>query len=176
MLNEVEGFRYLIAREARHDQIVRVLSESFCREPMATALGMSASSLVPLIERFMPECIGNGLSVIAVPMDEPETVAGVFLCRDFKAPLPEGVPGEFPWFVPIGHALMTVTAAYEAKRRDLKVGDAVDLWMVGVAETRCARRGIASRLFRVCSDLARSRGFKRCVSGHRPAAQAPGPL
>jgi hypothetical protein len=175
MLNEVEGFRYLIAREARHDQIVRVLSES-CREPMATALGMSASSLVPLIERFMPECIGNGLSVIAVPMDEPETVAGVFLCRDFKAPLPDGVPEEFPWFVPIGHALMTVTAAYEAKRRDLKVGDAVDLWMVGVAETRCARRGIASRLFRVCSDLARSRSFKRCVSGHRPAAQAPGPL
>ena len=163
-MHAAQGFRYLVATDARHDAIVRVLSESFCREPMAEALGMSASTLLPMIERLMPECIGNGLSAIAVPENEPQTVAGVCLSRDFKSPLPEGIPGEFPWLLPIGHALMTVTQAYAAKRRHLKAGDAVELWMVAVAERRFARRGVASRLFRVCASLAREHGFKRCVT------------
>jgi ribosomal protein S18 acetylase RimI-like enzyme len=179
VLHEEAGFRYSIATEERRDEIVRVLSESFCREPMGVALRVAASDVAPLIARFMPECTSNGLSVIAAPADEPETVAGVFISRDFKSPLPEGVPEEFPWFLPIGQALMTVDEAYEAKRSDLKVGDAVDLWMVGVAEARFARRGIASRLFRICSGVARDSGFMRCVTectGHysQTAAQRAG--
>ena len=179
VLHEEAGFRYSIATEERRDEIVRVLSESFCREPMGVALRVSASDIAPLVERFMPECTSNGLSVIATPADEPETVAGVFISRDFKSALPEGVPEEFPWFLPIGQALMTVDEAYEEKRRDLKIGDAVDLWMVGVAEGRFARRGIASTLFRICSGVARDRGFMCCVTectGHysQTAAQRAG--
>jgi len=179
VVNQEEGFRYLIATETRYDEIVRVLSEAFHREPMAVALGVSASDLAPLIERFMPECTSNGLSVIAVPEDEPETVAGAFLSRDLKSPLPEGVPEEFPWFLPVGQALMTVGEAYEGKRPDLKPGDTADLWMVGVATPRFARRGVASTLFRICSDVARGNGFKRCVTectGHysQTAAQRAG--
>jgi GNAT superfamily N-acetyltransferase len=179
VVHEEAGFRYSIATPERRDEIVRVLSESFCREPMGVALRVSASDLAPLIERFMPECTSNGLSVIAAPVEEPETVAGVFISRDFKSPLPEGVPEEFPWFLPIGQALKTVDEAYEAKRRDLKVGDAADLWMVGVADARFARRGLASRLFRTCSAVARDRGFMRCVTectGHysQTAAQRAG--
>jgi hypothetical protein len=164
VLHEEDGLRYSIATGARREQIVGVLSESFCREPMGLALGVSASDLAPLIERFMPECTSNGLSVIAVPTDEPQTVAGVFISRDFKSPLPEGVPDEFPWFLPIGAALGTVDEAYEAQRPDLRPGDAVDLWMVGVAAPRFTRRGIANTLFRVCSDLARQSGIRRCVT------------
>ena len=56
LLHEEGGFRYLVATEEFGDAIVRVLSESFAREPMAAALGVSAQQLAPLVARFMPEC------------------------------------------------------------------------------------------------------------------------
>jgi hypothetical protein len=113
----------------------------------------------------MPECTTNGLSVIAVPVDHPDTLAGVFISRDFKSPMPDGIPEEFPWFSPIVEALMTVDEAYEAKRPGFTFAEAVDLWMVGVPPgSQFAKRGIASTLFRVSADLGRNRGFKRCVT------------
>jgi hypothetical protein len=164
-LLEGSGFRFAIADERFSDAIVGVLSESFSREPMAAALGLSAGKLAPLVARFMPECTTNGLSVVATPVEDPETLAGAFLCRDFKALLPDGVAEDFPWFGPIAQALVSVDDAYEAKRPGLVLGDAVDLWMVGVpAGTRFAKKGIAGTLFRLCVDVARRRGFKRCVT------------
>ena len=161
-LAEHGGFRYALATEERSDAIVSLLSESFSREPMSAALGLSTCDLKPLVARFMPECTTNGLSVIAVPVDDPDTLAGVFISRDFKSPMPEGLPDES---IPIGEALMTVDEAYEAKRPGLALGDAVDLWMVGVRpDSRFARKGIASTLFRLSADLALYRGFKRCVT------------
>jgi len=165
VLREDGGFRYEVATEEFGDAIVRVLSESFSREPMSAALGLSARELAPLIAGFMPECTTNGLSVVAVPVDDPDTIAGVFICRDFKSPLANGIPEDFPWFNPIAEALMTVDEAYEAKCPGLALGDAVDLWMVGVTPgSRFAKRGIASTLFRVSAELGRVRGFKRCVT------------
>ena len=164
-LYEEGGFGYAVATEEVGDAIVAVLSESFSREPMSAALGLSPRDLAPLVARFIPECTTNGLSVIAVPVDDPDTLAGVFICRDFKSPLPRGVPEEFPWFRPIVEALVTVDEAYEEKRVGLTLGEAVDLWMVGVPPgSRFAKRGIASTLFRVSTDLGRKRGFKRCVT------------
>jgi GNAT superfamily N-acetyltransferase len=162
-LREEGGFRYSVAIDDFTDPIIRLLSESFAREPMSAALDVSASHFAPFVAAFMPECTSNGLSVIATPDDEPDTLGGVFICRDFKSPLPPGVPDDFPWFFPIGEALTTVDEAYEAKRGDLELGEAVDLWMVGV-QPRFAGRGIASTLFRVASELARDKGFNRCVT------------
>src|ERR1700722_11079043 len=165
LLYEEAGLMYAVATEEFGDAIVTVLSESFSREPMMAALGYSPRDLDPLIARFMPECTTNGLSVIAVPVDHPDTLAGVFICRDFKSPLPEGIPDEFQWFLPVVKAIMTVDEAYEAQRPGLSLGEAVDLWMVGVPPAgRFAKKGIASTLFRVSTDLARNRGFKRCVT------------
>ncbi len=164
-LHEHGDFRYAVATEDFADAIVRVLSESFAREPMSVALGISARDLAPLVARFIPECTTNGLSVIATPADAPTTLAGVFISRDFKSPLPDGMLDDFPWFAPVGDVLTTIDEAYEAGRPGLTLGDAVDLWMVGVPPGgRFARRGIASTLFRVCTDLARERGFGRCVT------------
>ena len=165
VLAEENGFRYAIATEESGAAIGRILSASFAREPMATALGVSADDLAPLVACFLPECTTNGLSVLAAPVDEPGTVAGVFICRDFKAPPPPGVIEDFPWFHPAGAAITAVDEAYEAQRPGLGLGDAVDLWMVAVTPgSRFARRGIARTLFRVCVDLARARGFARCVT------------
>ncbi len=131
---------------------------------MSAALGLSPRDLEPSAAGFMPECTTNGLSVIAVAVDDPNTLAGVFINRDFKSPMPDSIPGD-PRFRPIGAALMTVDELYEAKRPGLRLGDAVDLWMVGVPPgSRFAKRGIASTLFRVSAELARNRGFKRCVT------------
>ena len=165
LLHEEGGFRYIVATEEFGDPIVHVLSESFAREPMAAAVGVSARDLRLLVACFMPECTTNGLSVIAVPVDDPTTMAGVFIARDFKSPLPDDALEDFPWFAPIGQVLTAVDEQYEAKRPGLALGDAVDLWMVGVLQdSRFAKRGIASTLFRVSADLGRDRGFKRCVT------------
>src|SRR6185369_15686075 len=97
------------------------------------------------------------------PMDDPGTVAGVFICRDFKAPLPDDALDVFPWFAPVAAVLGAVDEAYEAQRPGLQLGDAVDLWMVGV-DGRFARRGIASTLFRLAADLPRTKGFQRVMT------------
>jgi hypothetical protein len=101
---EQHGITYAIANEKFGHAIIEILSESFAREPMCAALGLSAGDLAPLVTRFILECTTNGLSVIAIPADLAETLAGAFICRDFKSPLPEGLLEDFPWFSPIAEA------------------------------------------------------------------------
>ena len=162
-VDEEQGFRYLSAAEVPSERIVRLLSECFSREPMAVALGASARDLAPFVRRFMPECTGNGLSVVAVREGDPDVVVGAFLSRDFKSPLPEGIPADFLGFLPVAEALMRVGAVYEARHPHLGPGEVADLWMVGT-DARFALRGIAGRMFRICASLARERGFRRCVT------------
>src|SRR5215470_21864 len=100
MVLEQNGFRYEIATEACAADARRVLSESFAREPMSTALGVSARDLAPLVDRFIPECTTNELSVAATPLEDPRTLAGVFICRDYKSPLSGDILADFPWFAP----------------------------------------------------------------------------
>jgi hypothetical protein len=83
-LHEERGFRYAIANEALGDAIVDLLSECFSCEPMRAALRLSTCHLAPLVARFIPECTSNGLSVIAMPVDHSDTLAGAFICRDFS--------------------------------------------------------------------------------------------
>jgi hypothetical protein len=133
-LYEEAGFRYSIAHQDFSDAIVEVLSLAFAREPVCAALGLSAAQLRPLVVSFVPECTTNGLSIIATPLDEHSTLAGVFICRDFKSPLPDGLLDDVPQFGPIAHALGTVDEAYESRIAPLTLGEAVDLWMVGVGD------------------------------------------
>ena len=162
-IQEEAGFCYLNASDVLSDSIVQVLSESFSREPMARALGASARDLAPFVRRFMPECMSNGLSVVAVREDDPQTVVAAFLSRDFKSPVPADILEDCPWFLPAGQALMSIGEIYEASHPNLKRGDVADLWMVGT-DAQFALRGIASRMFRLCLRLARERGFRCCVA------------
>ena len=114
VLHEEAGFRYSIAHQDFSDAIVDALSLAFSREPMSAAAGLSASQIRPWVACFVPECTTNGLSVIATPLDEPSTLAGIFTCRDFKSPLPDGVLDDVPQFGPIAGALQTVDEAYES--------------------------------------------------------------
>jgi len=47
VLHEERGFRYVVATEQLGEPIVRILSDSFAREPMSAALGISAGDLAP---------------------------------------------------------------------------------------------------------------------------------
>jgi hypothetical protein len=172
-LHEEAGFCYLNASDVPSDSIVQVLSESFSRVPMARALVASARDLAPFVRRFMPECMSNGLSVVAVREDDPQTVVAAFLSRDFKSPVPEDILEDCPWFLPAGQALMSIGEVYEASHPNLKRGDVADLWMVGT-DAQFALRGIASRMFRLCLRLARERGFRCCVAEWNRALLADG--
>lgn len=158
------GIAYIEADPAWSERIVRLLSESFSREPISVALGLSRPALAALIERFIPECTRNGLSALAVPVERPDTLAGAFLCRDYAHPMPPGVPEDFAWFAPVAVALGEVGEAYASRRGPIAPGRVVDMWMVGVRTPDYARRGIATRLFRAGCALARARGYAEAVT------------
>lgn len=61
-LFEEQGIRYAIANEKFGAAIIDLLSECFSREPISSALGLSARDLAPLVARFIPECTTNGRS------------------------------------------------------------------------------------------------------------------
>ena len=144
--------RQLVATPEFSDRMARLLSDSFAREPMSAAVDFSPEELVPFFARFMPEGTTNGLSVVATPVDRPEALAGVFLCRDFKSPFPAGILEEVPRFAPIAHALDTVDRAYELQRPGLALGDGVGPFR-GCGEPRrpiSAKRHCERPLSRLC--------------------------
>ena len=169
-LHREQGFIYRVAREEHAGAINRLLAASFVHEPMGRAAGLTEKDWYDFSAFFLPECTTNGLSVIAVPESSPDELAGVFLNRDFKGPLPPGFPEALPRFAPLLDALVRLDTEYEAGCSGLQLGQIMDLWMVGVNQgSRYARRGIASTLYRVSVEQARRRGFQRCVvecTGH----------
>jgi hypothetical protein len=162
-LTEANGFRYSVATPRWRDPMLRVLSEAFCREPMAASLGATPEQMARFIGLFVDECASNGLSAVATPAEDPETLAGVFICRDFKAPIPDGIE-QNEMLMPAMTALMTVDEEYERTRPGLQPGDAVDLWMVGVDAPRFAGKGISNVLFDLCPGLAKQQGYGLCVT------------
>ncbi|WP_437768458.1 hypothetical protein WME77_16190 [Sorangium sp. So ce764] len=159
------GMSYRIANEEHGEAVTRLLSASFLHEPMGRALGATVEDWARFVSYFNHECMTNGLSVIAVPEQEPGSLAGALISRDFKKPFPPGFPDELPRFAPSIDALVSIDSQYEALRSGLKRGEAMDLWMMGVEPgSRFARHGIASALFQASVDVARHNGFQRCVA------------
>jgi len=96
-------------------------------------------------------------------VEDPERLAGAFICGDFKSPLPEGVPEDFPWFSPIAEALMKIDDVYETKREGLvRVTRSISGWSE-CPPVSSPRRALRT-LFRLCAEVGLNRGFKRCVT------------
>lgn len=164
-LYAADGVSYHIAGTEYGDAMTRLLASSFTHEPMGRALGLTAAELHEFVSRFVPECTVNGLSVIAVSERSPDELVGVSLNRDFKSPLPPGVPDDFARFAPIFAALSQVDEQYEAQLQGVQLGQALQLWMVGVELSGgFTRRGVGGNLFRVSAQLAADRAFHRCLS------------
>ncbi|MCA1705937.1 MAG: hypothetical protein LC808_22825 [Actinobacteria bacterium] len=164
-LHSTDGVIYRIAAEEHAVSIARLLASSFTHEPMTRVLGLTTADLHKFVRRFIPECTVNGLSVVAVSEEPPNEVVGASINRDFRSPLPPGVPDDFPRFAPIFEALLRVDERYEAQVGCVEPGQAVHLWMVGVhLGGRFARRGVGRHLFRASAQLAEDRAFERCIS------------
>jgi len=164
VLHRQDGLRYVIARSEHGPAITRILARSFVHEPMSKAVGLSEVTLIRILECFVPECTANGLSVVAVS-EKKIAMVGVFINHDFRADLPAGFPDQFPAFLPIADALLTINSLYERQRPGLGRGEAMCLsWGAVDPEGRFARRGIAKVLFQLSMDLARRHGFERCVA------------
>ncbi|MEO7195697.1 MAG: hypothetical protein ABIZ05_12925 [Pseudonocardiaceae bacterium] len=103
-----DGLTYYIAGEEHGEAMARLLAASFTHEPMSRALGLTKRELHEFASRFIPECAANRLSVVAISELSPDQLVGVFINRDFKAPLPPGVPDDFPRFEPIIGVLLSV--------------------------------------------------------------------
>jgi hypothetical protein len=160
-----DGIVYRIAQESDGAEMTRLLASSFAHEPLGRALGLTEQELAVFVSNFIPECTTNGLSVVAVPEDAPGKLAGVFINRDFKAPLPRGIPDDYPRFGPIIDALVNVDTQYEEQCPGLQQGQAVDLWMVAVElKGHFTRKGTARNLFRLSAEVARENGFQRCIT------------
>ncbi|MDQ2882559.1 MAG: hypothetical protein M3Y48_15505 [Actinomycetota bacterium] len=143
--------------------MARLLAASFMHEPMSRALGLTACELHEFASRFIPECAANRLSVVAISELSPDQLAGVCINRDFKAPLPPGVPDDFPRFEPIIDVLLSVDEQYEAQVADRQRGQVFHLWMGGV-DRRFSRQGVAGNLFRLSARIAHDQAFERCVA------------
>ncbi|MGH3546862.1 MAG: hypothetical protein ACRDQU_01780 [Pseudonocardiaceae bacterium] len=162
-LYRADGLIYHIAGEEHGDAMARLLAASFMHEPMSRALGLTSCELHEFVSRFIPECTANHLSVIAISELSPDQLAGVFINRDFKAPLPPWVPDDFPRFEPIIDALLSVDEQYEAQVADRQRGQVFHLWMGGV-DRRFSRQGVARNLFHLSARIAHDQAFERCVA------------
>ena len=169
LLLREHGIRYEIADQRIAAPVTERLGVSFANEPMTATLGASAGDFGALAATFIPECLSNNLSVVAMADDGSERVAGVLINRDFKSPMPASVPNDFEWFLPIYEALVIVDSAYEVKRPTAGMGETIDFWMLAVDADRFGRRGIGGTLLRLSTELAKAAGFARGVcecTGH----------
>ena len=164
VLHRDQGIRYQIADERWAPQVTARIGDSFASEPMTASLGATAADFGALAARFIPECLSNQLSVVAVSLKKSERVAGALINRDFKSPMPAGVPSDFSWFVPMVEALTIIDSAYEAKKPTRDKGETIDFWMLAVDAERFGRRGIGGTLLRLSTEVARQRGFRRGVA------------
>lgn len=108
---------------------------------------------------FSKECASNGNSIVCIDSTNGN-VAGVFWVRDFMNDLPDGFTvDDLPCIAPVVGVLVSLDDSYHAMRPDLKRGECVDLWMLGVSPNY-RRRGIAANLTTIARDWVSNMGYK----------------
>ena len=164
------GFLFARAEERHGESVNNILASAFFHEPMGQVLGLSEQDWWDFVRYFIPECMNNGLSVIAVPEDRPDILAGAIVTRDFRSPLPEGFPGGLEGFAPILRALESIDEEYEAMRPGIPFGDTLDLWMLGVShDAPYLHKGLSHLLIKVALEVAKKKGYRYAVgecTGH----------
>ena len=173
-LYQEDDLVYKILTPMNRDAAMIVLARAFCTEPVCSAVVEIRPDLVSrfhdwveFVECWMDHCSTNNLSVIAIDVKN-HRVAGAFIARDFFF-FPQGFLETFgpeadsdkslrPWMSFLLHL------DSEAQRAHLplaqaKLGDAVDLWLLGVHPDYRGRK-IANHLVRLSLILAQSAGFK----------------
>jgi len=130
-------------------------------EPMAVAIGLSASEIERLVTVSGPRAVSEQLTLIAREQTTGDIV-GALLVEDFGTPVPQGFEDAAPNFAPIGALLDSLDSDYRASRTILP-GTHLHLIMLVVAH-RASGRGIAQNLVTACLANGKARGYATAVA------------
>jgi len=156
-LNIVDDIEYGLLEQTEAGAMVSVIAEAFSRyEPLAIALGLSASELEQLVSAFMPGALSENLTVVAGEASSKDIIGALFV-EDFGTPPPEGLDGSVPAPAPIGALLEALESQYRATRT-IGPGTHLHLVMLAVVQ-RATGRGIARRLISTCLANGKTRGY-----------------
>ncbi|CAM9141458.1 unnamed protein product, partial [Ectocarpus fasciculatus] len=106
-------------------------------------------------------CASNGLSVACIDRTNGSMAGAVYL-RDFKEPVPEIPFSELPIVWAPVSLVLEAEAEYELKRPGLRLGECVDVLMLGV-HPDYRRRNIAQLLTDTAVMHAHHSGFKYVI-------------
>ena len=165
-LRRADGLRLEVLRPQHAQAAHAVISEAFTDEPGSVAIqpdkAVRKQEWSDFCRMFQDDCAGNGLSIVCLDSTQRDAVVGAFWVRDFKAPLPEdfeNVVAKLTRAVgPMVDVLVELDEKFESGRPEIKLGDAADLWMVGVLPSHC-KRGIARWLTATALQHAHAEGF-----------------
>lgn len=154
---------YTVLTPRFETQAYDIVSDSFADEPAGIHCETNREIRVPQWRQFAgffsKECASNGNSIVCIDSTNGN-VAGVFWVRDFMNDLPDGFTvDDLPCIAPVVGVLVSLDDSYHAMRPDLKRGECVDLWMLGVSPNY-RRRGIAANLTTIARDWVSNMGYK----------------
>jgi GNAT superfamily N-acetyltransferase len=143
-------------------EMARLLGEVFSRrDPPAVAAGLAPSEFEAFVRLFCPRATEQGLTIVARRAGTGELV-GALLTEDSALPMPDGMERLSPRFDPVFDILGQLDAEYRT-HRDVREGEALHLFLVGVAES-VAGQGVAQRLVTSCLDNGVRRGYRLAVT------------
>ena len=161
-LNVMAYIEYGLLERTEVEAMVSVIAEAFSRyEPLAVAVGFSASEIERLISALSPKALAESLTVLAREASSKDLL-GALLVEDFGTPPPEGPDPSVPAFAPIGALLEGLEGQYRASRT-IGAGTHLHLMMLAVAQ-RGTGRGIAHQLISTCLANGKRRGFSFAVT------------
>lgn len=157
-----QAIEYGVFAAGDADAMARLLSDVFSRkDPPAVAAGLTPPEFEAFVRLWCPKVAAEGLTTVARYADTRE-LAGVLLAEDCASPWPDGTDTLSPKFGPIFDILGQLDTEYRADRI-LNPGEAIHLFLLGVAESAAAR-GVAQQLVSACLEYGARRGYRLAVT------------
>ncbi len=142
--------------------MVRLLGHVFAGyDPPAVAVGLTPAEFEQFVQLWCRKAAQERLTILARSEQTGELV-GALLTEDAASPMPDGLDGISPKFLPIFDILGGLDAAYR-NQFSPRPGEALHLFLLGV-DRRFGGQGIAQRLVQRCLANGMERGFQSAVT------------
>lgn len=144
------------------DELARMMGEVFARrDPPAYAVGITPEEFEFFVGLLCPKAAREGLTIIARAASggsSPGQLLGAMLTEDAAGEMPGGLEQLSAKFDPVMDILGQLDAEYKSTRT-IQPGEAIHLFLLGVAES-AAGRGIAQQLVARTLEHAAARGYR----------------
>ncbi|CAN5590111.1 hypothetical protein BH10PLA2_BH10PLA2_27070 [soil metagenome] len=153
--------RYSVLQQSDFAELAFVLGDSFSRgEPMAIAVGMTASEIQPIVACFASKAVAEQVTIIA--RTDAGKLVGALLAQDFSTPPPAGPEKTTHLFQPIGALLDRLDEEYRHGKA-IEPGQYLHLFMLGVLP-EWAGQGIGLQLVATTLKNGYKRGYRVAVT------------